>query len=138
MPAANSRKRSDETIIGALRRHGGNITHAAEQLRVDRSTLNRWVKETPRFREVINEETAALVDDAIDSIKDLIKERNVPATIFTLKARAGWRETINVNINMDSLRALEDVCKRYGLDPSEIIEQIAQRIADNYGDTDTE
>ena len=78
---------------------GRTFTEACERAGVARSVVYEWRDADPAFDEQV---TAAmrrsmsnLVDLAENSAAHLIKERNVPMTIFTLKChgkKRGWQE----------------------------------------------
>ena len=71
---------------------GQNVTDAAKQAGVDRSTLHRWLKSDPRFVAAYNQERAdqqsalreqlhSLASDAVDTVRELLSGEETPPAV---------------------------------------------------------
>jgi hypothetical protein len=72
-------------LAKALRRNGGILAAAARDMGVARFSVIRCVERWPELRAIIEEAKEDLCDEAEVSIRELVRDRNVAATIFILK-----------------------------------------------------
>lgn len=96
--AKKPKKRGRKTVIEkgidldlietALRQTNGLITKAAKLLRVSIPTLQNYIKKYTSLREALFESRAEIVDEAEQSLRDLVRSKNLTAVIFTLKCLA--------------------------------------------------
>lgn len=91
-----ARKFTIPQAVDALFKNHGNVSAAARVLGVDHSTLFNRLKKNEKLRVARAEAEEQLLDLAESTIATLIKEKNVTATIFTLKCKGkkrGWIDT---------------------------------------------
>ena len=78
-----------------LRKHRGNITEVARELRVARSSVYRRISKFPDLQKVKLEEDERHLDEAEKKMFELCQQGNITALIFTLKTKGrhrGWAE----------------------------------------------
>jgi len=87
-----------KAMLEALVKCFGNVTTAAELIKIDRCTHYRWLKDDDDYKHQI--ETMqfgdAICDLAEDALVDKIKKGDTTAIIFTLKTKGkhrGWIES---------------------------------------------
>ena len=80
----------------AIRESGGFITKAARMLNISIGTLQNYIKTKSTLREALFETRAEFVDEAEASLRELVRAKNLTATIFTLKCLAQDRGYIDV------------------------------------------
>lgn len=88
--------------VDALYKNYGNVSAAARALGVHHSSLFNRLKKSGKLREARTLAEEQAVDLAENSLIELIKEKNVPATIFMLKTKGrnrGYMETGQVTEN---------------------------------------
>lgn len=88
---------SSENIANALKKKNGNLSQAAKALKISRSTIYRRVEADPQLQEVLEDAREELIDIAEDQLHKQVKQGNVTAIIWTLKAapaakKRGWGE----------------------------------------------
>lgn len=69
----------------AIRVSNGYVTRAAGLLGMPLITLQTYIKKNNKLREALFETRSEFVDLAEDSLRTLVKDKNLTATIFTLK-----------------------------------------------------
>jgi hypothetical protein len=69
----------------AIRTSNGMVTKAARVLGVPIPTLQHYIRKHTTLRDALFETRSELVDDAEDSLRMLVKDKNLTAVIFTLK-----------------------------------------------------
>lgn len=74
-----------DQIEHALKAASGNITYAADGLRVSRTTLYRRINESARLQQVLEDAREKLIDVAESALHKQVLEGNITAIIFTLK-----------------------------------------------------
>lgn len=80
----------------AIRESGGFITKAAQMLKISIGSLQNYIKAKSTLREALFETRAEFVDEAEQSLRELVRAKNLTATIFTLKCLAQDRGYIDV------------------------------------------
>ena len=73
------------TIENALKSAAGNVSYAARELGVSRSTLYRRINESPTLQQSLVDSREELVDIAESALKNEVLNGNITAIIFTLK-----------------------------------------------------
>lgn len=90
-------------IIEAIHKKRGVITHAAALLRIDFQNIYNWMDRDPEVAQAVidarekgkrerMDADEAILNMAYDSIQDLVRGRDVTATIFALKSKAKWSD----------------------------------------------
>lgn len=84
-------------IEHALRQTAGNVTAAANELGVHRSTVYRHIQNSTTLQTILEDERESLVDIAESALRRQVLEGNITAIIWTLKASPaakarGWGE----------------------------------------------
>jgi hypothetical protein len=89
----------------ALRASNGLITKAASMINVPIPTLQHYIRKHPCLRDALFETRSMIVDEAEESLRSLVKDKNLTAVIFTLKCLAQDRGYIDVpqkNLNQQA------------------------------------
>ena len=76
---------SSEDIKKALEMSGGMMTHAASLLDCHYSTISYRCKAEPELMDVVRSSRERHIDDAETSLRELVKDKDLGATIFSLK-----------------------------------------------------
>jgi predicted transcriptional regulator len=72
----------------ALRSTNGLVTKAAKMLGVPIPTLQHYIRKFTTLRTAMFESRSEIVDEAEESLRELVKSKNLTAVIFTLKCLA--------------------------------------------------
>jgi len=92
-------------ILQTIREKDGIITQIADDLGINSRTIYNLMESHPEVKVAVDEarkkhqkdlmhKDVEYVKLAYDSLKFLLKDKDVTATIFTLKSKAGWLEKI--------------------------------------------
>jgi hypothetical protein len=87
-------------VIAALQKAGGIQAYAAEDLKVDRSTICRFKNDHPEVAEALAEINEGLNDTAESQLAQAIRNGDVGAIKFRLERQArdrGWGRTLEVS-----------------------------------------
>jgi hypothetical protein len=104
-------------VLDALTANDGNVAATARALKVERATIYGYVErypdmiDLPQIRKDAHE---TLVDLAEDTARQLIEEKNVPMTIFTLKTQGrhrGWQEKVTLELSSEAWVLLPKLAK---------------------------
>lgn len=99
-------------IKDALVKSKGIVTQAAKLIGILPNTIYIQIKQYPEIQELIDEQRKLrnqalveqepdIVEDAYRSIRELLSENDVAATLFTLKCKAGWiQSTVDTQVNI--------------------------------------
>lgn len=120
-----TREYSEDEIIAALEWSGGIVNAAAKRLRCHRATIHYRIKHSERIRQALEDAREAMLDDAEDALRTLVKRKNVAAVIFTLKTRGrerGYGENLDVHLSW------QDELRRAGIDPNAAMTELARQI----------
>ena len=90
-------KVTTDQIRAALNAAAGNISYAARQLGVNRSTLHRRIAKSAELQTLVEDQREDLVDIAESALRKAVLEGEGWAVIWTLKAspaakKRGWSE----------------------------------------------
>lgn len=80
-----------EQIAIALEKKAGNITHAANVLKVTRWALYKRINGEETLQQIVTDAREALVDIAESKLLQQVKKGNIAAIIFTLKTQGKAR-----------------------------------------------
>jgi hypothetical protein len=80
-----------KAMIEALQQSLGIVSHAAQAAGIDRRTHYRWYKDDAAYKESVDDISNVALDFAETQLHELIKEKNVIATIFFLKCQGKRR-----------------------------------------------
>lgn len=103
-------KLKKEDILNAINKKGAIVTHIARHLDCDRNTVYTWLKVDDDIAKAFEEarKDAAIIrncqdeeikEEAYGSILDLIRNRDVTATIFALKSKCKWDQNAETGSN---------------------------------------
>ena len=73
---------------------GGILQAIADRLKVNRTTVHRYIERTPKAREIIKREQEAVCDMAEGALFSKIKEKEAWATKFFLRTKGRHRDYI--------------------------------------------
>jgi NADH:ubiquinone oxidoreductase subunit E len=74
-----------DEVIAAIRQAEGNLSLAASLLKVERSTVYRYVQRYPTIKAALDSEREKWLDLAENQLKAAVRRGNIPAIMFTLK-----------------------------------------------------
>ena len=83
----------DVTLVEEFAGEGLTQEQIAHSLGISPRTLDKRKADSAEFADAIKRGKARGIQFVANALMALIKDGNVPATIFYLKCRAGWRET---------------------------------------------
>jgi len=139
MPAKRDRYRhyklTVQQVCDMLVETGGLVRPAARKLGVDKETVYGVLRRSPKARRVREEARLQLIDQAEESIAELVRQKNLIASMFVLKClgkERGWIDhptpvqAFNVNF-IDAFvqareRALERRAQQQALQGPEVID----------------
>ena len=87
-----------EKFLKALESNLGIVSHAANAVKIDRSTPYRWAREDQNFAKQMEEIQNLVLDFAESKLYQLVKEGNPVATIFLLKTKGKSRGYVEKQI----------------------------------------
>ena len=91
MNTLNKRILKKETFLAALLSSDGNISKACGQTNISRTTIYDWIKKDEGFKDKVSYVSEELLDMAEDQLLTMIRNGNLTATIFYLKAKGQAR-----------------------------------------------
>ena len=97
----DSRASRQRAFITAYFKNAFNASAACRDCGINRSTFKKWMAEDPKFVDELHAATDARLDEAEGALMDLVRQGNVAATIFFLKAQGkqrGWIEGSPVKV----------------------------------------
>jgi len=80
-----------EQVEHALKRTAGNVSAAARELGVSRTTVYKKVNASPTLQEILADAREELVDIAESALRREVLAGNITAIIFTLKTQGKSR-----------------------------------------------
>jgi len=80
-----------EQVENALNQTAGNIASAARALGASRSTIYRFIENSPTLQQVLVDAREELVDIAESALRREVLNGNITAIIFTLKTQGKAR-----------------------------------------------
>lgn len=103
-------KMNKDHILDAINKKGPVINHIASYLECDRRTIYTWIKEDSDVAKAMEEsrkeaqivresQEEEIKEEAYKSILDLIRNRDVPSTIFALKSKCKWEQNSETGVN---------------------------------------
>lgn len=109
-----------QDIKDALALKRGIIRHAAEELNISPNTIYEHMKRDPEIVQALKEaresadsaredEDRMIVVEARNSIRELLKDKNIVATLFALKSKDGWVEKRDAPQIENASQAVEDL-----------------------------
>ena len=87
-----------EKFLKALETNLGIVSHAANAVKIDRSTPYRWAREDQDFANKMEEIQNLVLDFAESKLYKLVAEGNPVATIFLLKTKGKSRGYVEKHI----------------------------------------
>lgn len=102
-------------FLEILTKQAGNVAGSCRAMNINRRTYYNWMEKHEDFKQIAEDITEGLIDDAESVLHKLITDGNVAAVIFYLKTRAKSRgyverqetditskgDRIKININLD-------------------------------------
>jgi hypothetical protein len=101
----STKKPSNKIIIEALNKTGGNIKASANILKVDRTTLHKWLDKYPILRQARNDSFDSFIDLAESKLMSKVNDGDMTAIIFTLKTQGrnrGYVERTELTIDRNA------------------------------------
>ena len=80
-----------QKMLEALTRHLGVVSDACKEVDIARQTHYKWLKNDPKYKEVVDDMNDVLLDFAEAHLFNLIKKGDTTATIFLLKTKGKGR-----------------------------------------------
>ena len=103
---------SNEQIAELLEKSGGQYTPVAQSLGIAISTISRRVENSPKLRQVVQDQMDLRVDFAEGKLFDNISKGDNTAIIFYLKChgkRKGYVDSQNVAVSFDAVKFVDNV-----------------------------
>lgn len=94
-----SRRITQKRVIQALKEANGILAQAAENLGCSRTTIYNYINKYPKVEAAYDEASNTVIDKVESKLFTLIKDGNVPSTIFFLKTKGrdrGYTEHIQI------------------------------------------
>ena len=99
------KKLTYSTVSMMIKDKRGNLTSISHATGWSRSHVRRFIDADPRLVEQLEEEREAMTDNVVTEFYrtciDPQADGHVTAMIFYLKTKAGWRETNNIDMNLN-------------------------------------
>lgn len=119
----HSTEKNKQAMLGALEKHLGVVTDAAEAIGIARSTHYSWMDEDPEYKDKVEKLEDRILDFGESQLFKRIKSGSVNATTFFLERKGksrgyGKESTVNVRGSIDfnsEPKALETLLKTYAL-----------------------
>lgn len=123
-------KISDAKIIKAFIKNRGIIGATAATLKVDRSTLYKWMDDTPALKTAQQDARSSFVDKAESKLADNVDAGDMKAIIYTLNTLGrdrGYGQRIIISDKSDLEEAIDNASDAEIL---QMIQEKNRRIAD--------
>lgn len=121
---ANKRRYGRTHVEPYIDKSNGVLSVVAKRSGLDRRTVERILSEHPDLRERLENERESMKDFAESKLFKQIDAENMTAIIFYLKTQAQDRGYIERQIvvgDVTTAKEFNDVCKRLGYDPAEVL-----------------
>lgn len=119
-PSGRPERYSYEQIKEAVENSDGIKGNACTILNCTYTTLNRYLKKYPDLDDLYNHHNSMLIEEAESILMTKVREGNIPALLFFLKTRAGYRESGNIQITNNTANiSWEEILKKSQKENSE-------------------
>jgi hypothetical protein len=88
-----------KAMIKALQKHLGIVSHAGEEVGIDRTTHYRWLNEDEEYKKEVEEVTEAVYDGVESVLLDKVYNGSTPELLFFMKCKMKKRGYIEKEDN---------------------------------------